>query len=78
MSRTNKDKPDFLKDIKRNEEELSRAYRRDKNAVHPMYHSHMDHCLDCGQIGKNRMGICDCDESSIEDLISIYEKSNVA
>lgn len=79
MSRTIKDKPGYLKEIKRNEDELSRAYLRDKNSVHRMYHSHMDHCLECGGIGKNRNGICEeCGAGSIEDLVTIYENSNVA
>ena len=79
MSRTIKDKPGYLKDIKRNEEELSRSYLREKNSVHRMYHSHMDHCLDCGRICKNHDGTCDrCGDGSIEDLITMYENSNVA
>lgn len=79
MSRTMKDKPGYLKDIKRNEEELSRAYVREKNSVHRMYHSHMNHCLDCGRVGQNYDGICDqCGAESIEDLVTMYENSNVA
>lgn len=84
MSRTIKDKPGYLKDIKRNEEELSRSYIREKNRtsknnLHRMYHSHMDHCLDCGRICKNHDGTCDqCADESIEDLVTIYENANVA
>jgi len=79
MSRTIKDKPGYLKEIKRNEEELSRAYVRAKNSVHRMYHSHMDHCLDCGRVCRNYDGTCDqCGDESIEDLVTMYENSNVA
>ncbi len=79
MSRTIKDKPGYLKDIKRNEEELARSYLREKNSVHRMYHSHMNLCLDCGQICKNHDGTCDeCGDGSIEDLVTMYENLNVA
>jgi len=79
MSRTIKDKTGYLKEIKRNEEELSRSYLREKNSVHRMYHSHMDHCLDCGRICNNHNATCaQCGEGSIEDLVTMYENSNVA
>lgn len=79
MSRTLKDRRGYLKDIKRNEEELSRSFVRSKNQVHRMYHSHSDHCLDCGRIGTNPDGTCyECSDEDIEDLVTMCEKSNVA
>lgn len=79
MSRTIKDKPGYLKEIKRNEEELSRAYVRAKNSDHRTYHSRMDRCLDCGRVGRNYDGACDqCGDETIEDLVTMYENSNVA
>lgn len=77
MSRTLKDKSDYLKGILRNEEELSHAYVRDKNNGYKKNYRPNDRCLDCNGMGKKRNGICrECGDESIEDLISIYESMN--
>lgn len=81
MSRTIKDSPGYLKSIKKNEDELSRAYLREKN---PRYRKvidcdEADLCLDCDSFGNNGNGTCpECADDSIEDLVTRYEKLSAA
>lgn len=74
MSRSYKDKSDYLKDIKRNEDELNRDYIRSKNAIYSKNYRPEHYCLDCDGTNKNRNGMChECGDEAIEDLISAYE-----
>lgn len=78
MSRTFKDKPDYLKEIKRNEEELNRDYLRSKSTRHSRFKNEFEYCLDCTPEKRGRNAVCNCENQSIEDLVTIYENSCVA
>lgn len=74
MSRSYKDKSDYLKQIQRNEEELNKVYLRSKNAVYAKNYRPEYRCLDCDGTNKNKNKMCqECGDESIEDLINAYE-----
>lgn len=74
MSRSYKDKSDYLKDIKRNEDELNKVYLRSKNSVYAKNYRPENQCLDCAAYQRSQRGMCqECGDQSIEDLVSIYE-----
>lgn len=74
MSRTFKDKPNYLQQIRRNEEELNRAYIREKRFKQDRFQNIFHNCMDCPRAHQNDFGMCkECSEQSIEDLVTVYE-----
>lgn len=81
MSRTHKDKPGYLAGVKRNEEELSRAYLRERSPRKSRSDYAWNRCTNCNNINArfSEENLCDeCGFGSIEDLVTIYENSSVA
>lgn len=76
MSRS-KSKPDYLRQVRRNENELNQAYIREKRFKQDRFKNPFDGCLDCSISKRTFGGMCkECNEQSIEDLVTVYENNN--
>lgn len=76
MSRSNT-KPDFARQIRRNENELNRAYVRERKFRQDRFQNPFDSCLDCPISHRTHNGMCkECSEQSVEDLVTVYENNN--
>lgn len=72
MSRTHKDQPNFLKQLKSKKEDLEQNFVREKHFKQDRYQCDLDACLDCGR----RSGVCrECSDDCVDDLVTIFEKS---
>lgn len=76
MSRS-RTKPDYIRQVKRNEDELNCAYIREKRFRQDRFQNTFDSCLDCPLSKRTHNGMCkECSEQSIEDLVTVYENYN--
>lgn len=73
MSRTYKDRPAHLQQVRKNEEELDQVYIREKHFKQDRYKNPLDSCLDCSR--PYRRSCKECGDQEVEDLVTIFEKS---